>query len=72
MILDKKYISSQHMTTQSLQLYQFDNISHRRIASANVLKRLNREIRRRSRVVGVFSVEMQCYSVVNIPSDGVD
>ena len=38
----------------SLQFYHFDNIDHRRIASTNVLERLNREIRRRSRVVGVF------------------
>ena len=38
----------------SLQFYHFDTIDHRRIASTNVLERLNREIRRRSRVVGVF------------------
>jgi len=38
----------------SMQFYHFDNIDHRRISSTNVLERLNREVRRRSRVVGVF------------------
>jgi len=38
----------------SLQLYNFPEVDKRRIASTNVLERTNREIRRRSRVVGVF------------------
>lgn len=38
----------------SLQFYRFDEIDHRKISSTNNLERLNREIRRRSRVVGVF------------------
>ncbi|MDD3591110.1 MAG: transposase [Sulfurovum sp.] len=38
----------------SLQFYHFGNIDHRRISSTNVLERLNKEIRRRSKVVGVF------------------
>jgi len=38
----------------SLQFYHFSNIDHRRISSTNVLERLNKEIRRRSKVVGVF------------------
>lgn len=42
----------------SLQFYNFPEIDKRRISSTNVLERTNREIRRRSRVVGVFpSVE---------------
>lgn len=42
----------------SLQFYDFPEIDKRRISSTNVLERTNREIRRRSRVVGVFpSVE---------------
>jgi transposase-like protein len=44
---------------ESLQFYNnFPKIDKRRISSTNVLERTNREIRRRSRVVGVFpSVE---------------
>ena len=38
----------------SLQFYNFDRIDPRKISSTNILERLNREIRRRSRVVGVF------------------
>jgi transposase-like protein len=38
----------------SLQFYNFPEIDKRRISSTNVLERTNREIRRRSRVVGVF------------------
>lgn len=38
----------------SLQFYHYNNIDHRRISSTNVLERLNKETRRRSRVVGVF------------------
>ena len=38
----------------SLQFYHFSNIDHRRISSTNVLERLNKEIRRRSKVVGIF------------------
>ncbi len=41
----------------SLQYYQFDKIDHRKISSTNTLERLNREIRRRSRVVGIFPSE---------------
>jgi putative transposase len=39
---------------QSLQYYQFKGIDFRKISSTNTLERLNEEIRRRSRVVGIF------------------
>jgi transposase-like protein len=38
----------------SLQFYTHAEIDKRKIASTNVLERLNKEIRRRSRVVGIF------------------
>lgn len=41
----------------SLQFYSFSNFDHRKISSTNVLERINKEIRRRSRVVGIFPSE---------------
>jgi len=38
----------------SLQFYEFPEIDKRRISYTNVLERIIREIRRRSRVIGVF------------------
>ena len=38
----------------SLQFYHFPEIDSRKISSTNVLERLNREIRRRSNVIGIF------------------
>src|SRR5690554_4774695 len=38
----------------SLQYYEFPEIDPRKISSTNVLERLHKEIRRRSKVVGIF------------------
>lgn len=38
----------------SLQFYHFPQIDKRRISSTNVLERINKEIRRRSKVVSIF------------------
>ena len=38
----------------ALQYLAFPSFDHRKISSTNILERLNREIRRRSRVVGIF------------------
>ncbi len=53
----------------SLQFYEFPEIDHRKISSTNMLERLNKEIRRRTKVVGVFpSIEsyvrlVSCYLI---------
>ena len=38
----------------ALQYLAFPSFDHRKVSSTNILERLNREIRRRSRVVGIF------------------
>ena len=38
----------------ALQYLAYPSFDHRKISSTNILERLNREIRRRSRVVGIF------------------
>ena len=38
----------------NLQYLSSPSCDHRKISSTNILERLNREIRRRSRVVGIF------------------
>ena len=38
----------------SLQFYAFPEFDHRKVASTDILERMFREVRRRSRVVGVF------------------
>ncbi len=41
----------------SLSFYQFPSIDARKIASTNMIERLNKEIRRRTKMVGIFPTE---------------
>ena len=50
----KALITLEQGLEDSLQFYHFPNIDKNRISSTNCLERLNKEIRRRSRVVAVF------------------
>ncbi len=56
--LDGKYPDAMEILDagleDSLQFFLFEKLDHRKIASTNMLERLNKEIRRRSRVVGIF------------------
>lgn len=45
----------EHGLEDSLAFYAFPQLDARRFSSTNVLKRLNRELRRRTGAVGIFS-----------------
>ena len=51
----------------SIQYYNFSKIDSKKISSTNTLERLNKEIRRRSRVVGIFP-SMEAYLRLMISS----
>lgn len=50
----------------SLSFYAFETIDHRKISSTNMLERLNKEIRRRTRVVGIFPSESSYLRLVTM------
>jgi transposase-like protein len=49
---------------QGLTIYQFPREHHRRIRTVNMLERINREIRRRTRVATLFPNEAACLRLV--------
>lgn len=60
----------------SLQFFNFETIDRRKISSTNTLERLNEEIRRRSRVVGVFPskdayVRLVCCYLIEYSEDWI-
>jgi len=72
-----KYPEAMHCLEEgfedSLQFYNFPEIDKRHLSSTNVLERTNREIRRRSRVVGVFpSVESYLRLVTSYPIESTE
>ena len=48
----------------SLAFYAFPKLDARKISSSNMMERLNREIRRRISVVGIFPNEESCVRLV--------
>ena len=51
----------------TVQYYNFSKINSKKISNTNALERLNKEIRRRSRVVGIFP-SMESYLRLMISS----
>lgn len=50
---------------ESLSVFAFPQAHHRRLRTSNGLERLNREIRRRTRVVSIFPNEAACLRLVS-------
>lgn len=51
---EKRFSDAIQILEDSLQFYSFPALDSRKIASSNMLERLNKKIRRRTRVVGMF------------------
>ena len=49
---------------QGLTVFAFPQLHHRRLRTTNGLERLNREIRRRSRIAAIFPNEASCLRLV--------
>ncbi len=50
---------------EGLTVFAFPPKHHRRIRTTNMLERLNREIRRRTRVLSIFPNEASCLRLVS-------
>ncbi|HET7569767.1 MAG TPA: transposase, partial [Gammaproteobacteria bacterium] len=50
---------------ESLTVFQFPEAHWRRLRTSNVCERLNKEIRRRTRVATIFSNEKACLRLVS-------
>jgi len=57
----------EHGLENSLQYFMYERLDSRKTSSTNVIERLNREIRRRTSVVGVFP-SMDSYIIILVTS----
>ena len=55
----------EHNIPQGLTVFDFPKLHQRRLRTTNLLERLNQEIRRRTRVVGIFPNEAACLRLVS-------
>ena len=67
---EKKYSKGMEILEEgleeSLQYYNYEKIDSKKISSTNILERLNKEIRRRTRVVGIFPSEESYINLVSM------
>ncbi len=55
----------EHQVPEGLTVFAFPVHQRRKLRTVNLVERLNREVRRRTRVVGIFPSEASCLRLVS-------